>query len=111
MVVSVNFEDRKWYQVILWWELRRLLYNLILVAVGVIGLFIVHISISLVYLLIGVMLNLVYTLGWLGELLIVRKLLSEQTQRAYPKRFFLIYLLGSILLFVVFQWFLLSSLD
>jgi len=104
MEVSVDFEDRKWFQVILWWELRRLLYNLILGTVGMIGLFVVHVTIPLIYLLIGFMLNLFYTFGWISELFVVRKLFPEQIQRVYPKRFFLIYLLVSIILLVVFQW-------
>jgi len=68
-LLTVGAEPRAWYQVILWWELRRIPYNLIMAAVGLLSMAIMAVSIPLIYVLMAVGLNVLYTGGWMVELL------------------------------------------
>ncbi len=77
-------KELSWWQVILWWELRRIPYNAIvgLVALLSFGLVIASAKISppastdgqdlgdpsLAMMMVPFMVNACYTLGWLGEL-------------------------------------------
>jgi hypothetical protein len=75
-------EPRQWWQVIAWWELRRIPYNLIVGGVGFISLLLFYLFISLAQgvesgidaieplalLIAPILLNMAFTAGWLGEL-------------------------------------------
>jgi hypothetical protein len=51
----------KWYKVILVWELYRIPYNLLMVLSSFIGITILHVTIPLVYMVIGIVFNILYT--------------------------------------------------
>lgn len=80
---------RCWYQVIIWWELRRVLYNILVGFFGIISLCVFIYLASqrpkqfedgpepLAILFFGFAANLFYTGGWIGEL-IVRLLWRER---------------------------------
>jgi hypothetical protein len=88
---------RKWYKVILWWELLRIPYNILMYGIGYLSFYISYINIPLVYLLIGFLLNVFYTGGWINELLVVSRQ-SVDNREQYPrKKAFLTYLLLSVL--------------
>jgi len=87
---------RNWYEIILWWELRRVPYNLIMYIAGLLSFYISYISIPLIYVLMGLTFNIVYTFGWIFELLIIRKEDGEKRIK-YPKYIFVGYLVLSVL--------------
>ena len=77
--LTVHTEDRNIFQIIGWWELRRILYNLIILAAGLISFSIISILVyvkpgedlqePLALFVFGLLGNLGYTLGWLTEIL------------------------------------------
>jgi uncharacterized membrane protein len=69
-LLTIGPEPRRWYHIILWWELRRLPYNLIMAVVGLLSMAIMHVTIPLIYMVMAVSLNVLYTSGWLLELLV-----------------------------------------
>ena len=93
----ITINHRKWYIVILWWELLRIPYNLFMYGIGYLSFYISYVTIPLVYLLIGIFLNVFYTGGWIYELLVVPRQPIEHRQR-YARKAFLMYLLLSVIL-------------
>lgn len=90
--------QRRWYQVIIWWELRRISYNVI---VGVIGIISVLVFFGLASLrpkhfedgpepfsiiIFGFAANLCYTGGWMAEL-VARFLWRERASFFGPMMF------------------------
>ncbi len=77
-LLSVGKLSRTKFQIILWWELRRILYNFIvlivgLVSIGIISLFVNHepgadIIDPLLILFFAFLCNIAYTFGWIIEL-------------------------------------------
>jgi len=77
-------EPRPWYEVIWWWEVRRIPYNLVVGFVGFIGLLLFFLFIALAHELkpgedavepLALMaapfaINIAYTAGWMAELLL-----------------------------------------
>lgn len=57
-----------------WWEIRRVPYNIILAVVGYLSFYIGAVTIPLIYVLIGVMLNILYSVLWVIDIAIQRKL-------------------------------------
>ncbi|TAJ10438.1 hypothetical protein DMA11_19025 [Marinilabiliaceae bacterium JC017] len=104
---DIDLTKRNWKQVIIWWETRRLLYNLILLVALYTSMLIIYVNIPLIYLVIVFFLNLIYTFGWICELVIIQKTFPVSTQKSYPKRIFLVYLLFSIFVIFGFQFMLL----
>lgn len=90
-------ENRSWTRTIIWWETRRIFYNIVMIGSGYLRFYIGYVSIPLVYLVIGLGLNAVYTFGWLVEILPVKNLGSERLRTLYPNRAFIAYLIMSIL--------------
>lgn len=45
-LLQVKTEDRSFFQVIVWWELRRILYNIIVLIAGILSLVIMLIAAS-----------------------------------------------------------------
>src|ERR1700735_5302623 len=84
VIASASEADMTVGQVIRWWELRRLLYNVVLLAVGLVAISgmewlmgrvvpmgedaIEPMTLVLGVAVYGVMANLCYTLGWIVEL-------------------------------------------
>jgi hypothetical protein len=104
--------------VIRWWELRRLLYNATLFAIGIASLFAMdffmqqvvpvgkdapELETGLTIVLYGFMANLCYTLGWIAELMGRRK--DEVLARSRAKKHFLLGLWLSCLLTSAPFWF------
>lgn len=83
-IFCVQNKERTNFKIILWWELRRIIYNIFLFISVFISLKILNIDLSnlemgsgeyfIFLILIGFIIvsNLIYTLGWLIELLIKR---------------------------------------
>lgn len=99
---SMNFlkitkAKRKWHEVILWWEIRRIPYNVIMYFVGLLSFQIAYVTIPLVYLVIGFVLNVIYTFGWIIELLFINRLNDRNRRMKYPPYTFLSYLTFSAL--------------
>jgi hypothetical protein len=77
-LLDVYYEDRSVFQIIFWWELRRLLYNLIVLFFGIISLIIISAIVNvppgedlvepLAIIGFGILCNLGYSLGWLTEI-------------------------------------------
>jgi hypothetical protein len=91
-ILNLTNSDRKWYEIVLWWEIRRIPYNLILFAIGLLSFYICFVTIPIFYLVIGLILNLLYTLGWVIELLFIRKDKDEMKKMKYPKLTYLWFL-------------------
>jgi hypothetical protein len=92
---------------ILWWEKRRLLYNDVMILVGIVSLCICAITIPIFYILIGLGLNVLYTLSWIIEIAIIRQMKSERASQIYAPAFFSSYLILSAISVVAFSFSLL----
>jgi hypothetical protein len=95
--VKSTMTNRKWYEIILWWELRRIPYNIIMYFIGLLSFEIGYVTIPLVYLVIGLGLNALYTFGWMIELLFINRLKEEGRRIKYPRNAFIFYLVFSTL--------------
>ena len=88
--------DRNWFAIILWWEIRRIPYKLIMYFAGLLSFYICYISIPLIYVLMGLAFNIIYTFGWIIELSIIKK--HEDEERIKYRRYsFIGYLVLSVL--------------
>ena len=105
--LKIDRLNRKWWETILWWEIRRIPYNLIMYFIGLLSFYICFVTIPLVYLVIGFLLNILYTLGWIVELLYVNRQKNEIKKMKYPKYGFIIYLISSIMFVLGISVFLL----
>lgn len=75
---EVNSNERNVLQIIYWWELRRILYNLIVLFAGIISLLVMSFVVNVpegedlvepfAILGFGIISNLCYTLGWITEI-------------------------------------------
>ncbi|MEO8794867.1 MAG: hypothetical protein ABI390_05325 [Daejeonella sp.] len=65
--------------------------------VGLLSFYIGYVTIPLVYLVIGLALNVIYTLGWVVELLVIKGLKNQSKKLSYPKYAFISYLTLSAL--------------
>ena len=87
-LLKVKTEDRNVFQIIIWWELRRILYNIIVLICGILSLLIMMSAVSgrvelepgedfyepIMIPIFAVLCNFGYTLGWLTEIFIKRSL-------------------------------------
>ena len=87
-LLKVKTEDRNVFQIIIWWELRRILYNIIVLICGILSLLIMMSAASgrvelepgedfyepLMIPIFAVLCNFGYSLGWLTEIFIKRSL-------------------------------------
>lgn len=87
--------DKRWYEIILWWEIRRIPYNIIMYFIGLASFYISYVSIPLVYVVIGLLLNIGYAFCWMIELVISRGKFNGALKSKYPVTTFLLYLLLS----------------
>lgn len=76
-ILKITKTNRNWHEIILWWEIRRVPYNLFLYFAAVLSFYISYVTIPLIYLVIGFALNAIYTLGWIIELVFVRQIQNE----------------------------------
>ncbi len=110
---NVNESEKKWYKIILWWELRRSPYNLILLMLGLISLYVLSffpndgylrltagpgllVGFYTSILLFGLGANLLFTLGWIVQLIL--KQFNHKTIRLFIKKSFIIVLIISTLI-------------
>lgn len=92
-----NDKFEKWYHTIIWWEIYRILYNGIMLIVGLISIAIASINIPLIYVLKALTLNLFYCLLWVTEISDKKELLKENKIKAFRTKAFGIYLILSII--------------
>ena len=85
MRVFPNIED-KWYFIILRWEMLRIVYNGVMLIAGLMSVFIAAVNIPLIYIMIGLVFNLIFTLVWLVDLYLLKKK-CIQTSEAIFKYF------------------------
>jgi hypothetical protein len=100
-IFSIPEGDRPWYSVVVWWEMRRPLYNLVVGISGTISLFLIFFFIWLPPALkgddadfdyfiaigaFGIFANFFYTFGWIFELL-QRSFLRMPIRRIGPLSF------------------------
>src|SRR6187399_704461 len=97
-ILTINNTSRRWYEIILWWEFRRIPYNLIMSLVGYLSFYIGYVTIPLVYIAIGLSLNIIYTFGWIIELLFINQSRNGNRKLKYPSYSFVSYLILSSLL-------------
>lgn len=85
-LLEVNKEKRTAFEIIIWWEIRRILYNIILFFAGFISLIIMMVASStrvklqegedfyepIIIPILVFFCNMGYTLGWLTEIFINR---------------------------------------
>lgn len=74
-----------------WWELNRIFYNCYMLIIGFLSFFIGYVSIPVIYIFIGLGLNMLFTTSWVGELLFIRPYKSSKVTRIYTKTFILIF--------------------
>ncbi len=96
---------KKWYKILFHWELLRLLYNIIMLFVGVASILIANITIPLIYVIIGVLFNLGFSFLWIFDLIIIKIF-----NRNYIRIIFIFYLLISIALVLGFSFHVLSTM-
>jgi hypothetical protein len=94
--LKVDLEVRKWYHTIVWWELRRIPYNIMMACIGVLSLILGLVTTPLFYLLIGLGLNIYFTQGWMHEILGGRN-----TEEGYAKNTFLKITRNSIVVILI----------
>ena len=105
-LLKIKDSNRKWYEIILWWEVRRIPYNLIMYFAGYLSFYIGFVTIPLAYLVIGLVLNSIYTLGWIIELLHFNRETVKSVRLKYPKYAFVIHLVLSVIFVFGFAVFL-----
>lgn len=81
-LLEVYYIDRNVFQIIFWWELRRILYNIIVLLAGIISLLLMSAIVNVppgedlvepfAIIGFGILCNLGYSLGWLTEIFIKR---------------------------------------
>jgi hypothetical protein len=86
-----------------WWELRRLFYNFIMLVGGLISFQIAAVSIPLLYIIIGIILNVGYSIVWLIDLNF-----KKRRRRNLSGLLFVLYLFLSIFFVVGFSLWLLT---
>ena len=97
-ILKITKTRRKWDEIILWWEIRRIPYNIIMYFIGLLSFQISYVTIPLVYLIIGLGLNVLYTLGWIIELLFINRQKDKSRKIKYPQYALLSYLTFSTLI-------------
>ena len=87
-LLQVKTKDRNIFQIIFWWEIRRILYNVILLIAGIISLLLLmFFSLNKIkleagedfiepisFILFAFLSNVFFTLGWITEIFVERSL-------------------------------------
>ena len=58
---TLLIKTNKWFKTVLVWGLYRVIYNIYMVIVGLIGIAILHVTIPSLYILVGLLFNVLYT--------------------------------------------------
>jgi hypothetical protein len=74
-----------------WWELNRIIYNILMFLVGILSFFIGYVTIPVIYVIIGLSLNILFTTSWILELIFIRPLKSDIITKKYTKIFVLVF--------------------
>jgi hypothetical protein len=74
--------------------------------VGLASFYVGYVTIPLIYLIIGLVLNAGYTLGWIAELALIKHA-NESTRLKYPRIAFFSYLAFSVVIVFGFAFLLL----
>lgn len=106
-ILKITNVNRKWWEIILWWEIRRIPYNIIMYFVGLLSFYICFVTIPLIYLIIGLALNVIYSFGWIIELIYIKRKEKESWKLKYPKYALITYLIFSIAFVLGFALYLL----
>ena len=85
-----------WYGTIIWWELIRILYNIIMAIIGFLSFYIAFFTVPIFYIFIDIILNLLFTIGWISELLDHRNS-SRQERNTFRKKFLIWYFVASVI--------------
>jgi hypothetical protein len=96
-IVKITSLDRKWYEIILWWEVRRIVYNILMYFTGLLSFQIAFITIPLIYIVIGLALNVFYTFGWVLELMLSKGFSSSKVTGKFSRYAFFLYLIASMI--------------
>jgi hypothetical protein len=96
-ILRITSIDRKWYEIVLWWELRRVIYNVVMYCMGLLSFQIGFITIPLFYIFIGLALNVFYTFGWVFELMLTKGFSFSKVPPKFSRYSFVLYLIGSII--------------
>ena len=106
---KISNQNRKWYDIVLWWEIRRIPYNLIMYFVGLLSFYICFATIPLLYIIIALSLNFLYTFGWIFELFVISKQGNLKRKIIYQKVAYVSYLAFSGIIVLGFSIYLLVS--
>ena len=60
--------SKTWYKVLAYWELRRILYNVLMTLGGLLGMVVLYVNIPSLYFLIGILFNVGYSFLWFIDL-------------------------------------------
>jgi hypothetical protein len=104
-ILRITKPDREWYEIIIWWELRRVPFNIIMYFIGLASFYIGYVTIPLLYLVIGLILNIGYAFCWIIELAVIKKH-DATTKMKYPRIAFFSYLTISTAIVFGFALFL-----
>src|SRR4051794_39114880 len=104
-ILKITKMNRQWYEIIMWWEVRRIPYNIIMYFIGLASFYIGYVTIPLLYLIIGLALNVGYTFCWIVELALIKRL-NGTTKLKYARITFYSYLTISTALVFGFAFFL-----
>ena len=96
-ILKITKAKRKWHEIILWWEIRRIPYNIIMYFIGLASFYISYVTIPLVYVVIGLALNFFLTFGWIIEL-VIQKDLGKTNKMKFAGRSFMGYLVVSTMI-------------
>lgn len=95
MNTTLFITTNKWYQTLLVWELYRIVYNLLIIGAGLVGLQFIYINVPLIYIFIGLIFNGAYTALWVIDLIIKRRYKIDCS-----KKIFIFYYLTSALIVI-----------
>lgn len=78
-------------ETISWWEVLRILFNIALLIILFASFYISYINIPLVYIIILINVNLLFTLGETFDLFFLKRITNMKFKRLFPKYFILTY--------------------
>jgi len=84
------------FEILIWWEKRRILYNAIMFIVGILSFFIGYITIPIIYIFFAINLNILYTFSWIIEI-VLKYFNSNKSTQQYVKWFSILFYLYSII--------------
>ena len=76
----------------------RVLYNVVMYFIGLLSFKVGYVTIPLVYVVIGLALNAIYTLGWIMELLFINGRGNKNKEIKFSRYVFVSYLIFSTLI-------------